>query len=221
MTRDLWSLVPEPWQNALEDCRNELTEIDSYLNPAQDSGEMIVPAWENIFAALALAPEQVKVVILGQDPYPNSNHAVGLAFAVPNETKPLPGSLRNILKEVAEDLSRPPQTLPNLAHWVAQGVLVLNTTLTTVHGASNSHAKLPWDRVVTQILNAVIAANPKVVAVLWGKAAQSYAPRFARERVVMSAHPSPLSAHRGFIGSKPFSKTNEMLGSDHKEGIAW
>ena len=221
MTRDLWTLVPKPWQSALEDCRNELTEIDFYLNTAQASGEIIVPAWENIFAVLALAPDQVQVVILGQDPYPNSKHAVGLAFAVPNETKPLPGSLRNILKEVEEDLGRAPQTSPNLAHWVAQGVLLLNTALTTVHGASNSHAKLPWDRVVTQILNAVIAANPKVVAVLWGNSAQSFAPKFAAGRVVTSAHPSPLSAHRGFIGSKPFSQTNEMLRLDHKKGIAW
>ena len=100
-------------------------------------------------------------------------------------------------------------------------MLLLNTTLTTVHGASNAHAKLPWDRVVARILNAVIAANPKVVAVLWGKAAQSYAPLFSADRVVSSAHPSPLSAHRGFIGSKPFSKTNEMLRMDSKEGIDW
>lgn len=221
MTRDLWTLVPKPWRNALEDCRNELKEIDSYLNTAQDSGEIIVPAWENIFAAIALAPDQVKVVILGQDPYPNSSHGIGLAFAVPSQTKPLPGSLRNILKEVEEDLGRAPQTSPDFRHWVAQGVLLLNTALTTVHGASNSHAKLPWDRVVTQILNAVISANPKVVAVLWGNSAQSLAPKFAADRVVACAHPSPLSAHRGFIGSKPFSRTNEMLRLDHKEGIAW
>jgi uracil-DNA glycosylase len=111
--------------------------------------------------------------------------------------------------------------LPDLAHWVAQGVLLINTGLTTVHGASNSHAKLPWDRVVAQILKAVIAANPKVVAILWGKSAQNYASNFSPDRVVAGAHPSPLSAHRGFIGSKPFSKTNAMLRLDHREGIDW
>jgi uracil-DNA glycosylase len=198
-----------------------LAEIDSYLNSAQNRGEIIVPEWGNIFAALTVAPEQVKVLILGQDPYPNSNHSIGLAFAVPNGTKPLPGSLRNILKEVEADLGQPPKTLPDLAHWVAQGVLLINTGLTTVHGASNSHAKLPWDRVVAQILKAVIAANPKVVAILWGKSAQSYAPNFAVDRVLVSTHPSPLSAHRGFIGSKPFSKANAMLRLDHREGIDW
>jgi len=221
MTRDLWSLVPEPWQKHLASCRDELAEIDSYLSSAQDSGEIIVPDRENIFAALTLAPEQVKVVILGQDPYPNSIHGIGLAFAVPNGTKPLPGSLRNILKEVEADLGQPPKTLPDLAHWVAQGVLLINSGLTTVHGASNSHAKLPWDRVVAQILQAVIAANPKVVATLWGKSAQNYASNFSPDRVVAGAHPSPLSAHRGFIGSKPFSKTNAMLRLDHREGIDW
>jgi uracil-DNA glycosylase len=221
MTRDLWSLIPGPWQKHLASCRDELAEIDSYLNSAQDRGEIIVPDRENVFAALTLAPEQVKVVILGQDPYPNSIHGIGLAFAVPNETKPLPGSLRNILTEVEADLGQPPQTLPDLAHWVAQGVLLINSGLTTVHGASNSHAKLPWDRVVAQILKAVIAANPKVIAILWGNSAQSYAPKFATDRVLVSVHPSPLSAHRGFIGSKPFSKTNAMLRLDHKEGIDW
>lgn len=221
MTRDLWSLVPGPWQKHLANCRDELADINAYLNSALDRGEINVPSWEKIFAALAIAPEQVKVVILGQDPYPNANHGIGLAFAVPNGTKPLPGSLRNILKEVEADLGKPAQTMPDLAHWVAQGVLLLNTALTTVHGASNSHAKLPWDRVVDQILTAVTAANPKVVAILWGNSAQNYAPNFSPDRVVACAHPSPLSAHRGFIGSKPFSKTNDMLSLDHKEGIDW
>jgi len=221
MARDLWSLVPEPWHKHLENCRDELAEIDSHLNFAQVSGEIIVPNWEKIFAALALDPEQVKVVILGQDPYPNSSHGTGLAFAVPNGTRPLPGSLRNILKEVEADLGQPPQALPDLAHWVAQGVLLINTALTTVHGGSNSHAKLPWDRVVAQILKAVIAANPKVIAILWGKSAQGYAPNFAVDRVLVSTHPSPLSAHRGFIGSKPFSKANAMLSLDNKDGIDW
>ena len=221
MTRDLWNLVPEPWQIHLEDCRDDLAVINSALSAALVSGEIIVPAWDNIFAALTLSPEQIKVVILGQDPYPNADHGIGLAFAVPNQTKPVPGSLRNILKEVEADIGRAPRTSADLAHWVDQGVLLLNTTLTTVHGASNAHAKLPWDHVVARILNAVIAANPKVVAILWGNAAQSYASKFVANRVVSSAHPSPLSAHRGFIGSKPFSETNEMLRIDHRERIDW
>ena len=123
--------------------------------------------------------------------------------------------------EVEANLGQPPQTLPDLAHWVAQGVLLLNTALTTVHGTSNSHAGLPWDRIVANILNAVVATNPKVVAVLWGNSAQKYAPLFSPDRIVSGAHPSPLSAHRGFIGSKPFSKANEMLRMDYSERIDW
>lgn len=221
MTQHLWNLIPEPWRNHLADCGDELAGMAAALNAVQANGETIVPAWENIFAALTLGPDQVKVVILGQDPYPNSKHAIGLAFAVPKETKPLPGSLRNILKEVEADFGQPPQTLPDLAHWVAQGVLLLNTALTTVHGASNSHAGLPWDRIVASILNAVVATNPKVVAVLWGNSAQKYAPLFSPDRIVSGAHPSPLSAHRGFIGSEPFSKANEMLRMDYSESIDW
>jgi len=221
MTRDLWDLVPEPWQNHLEDCRDDLAVINSALNAAQVSGEIIVPAWNKIFAALTLSPEQVKVVILGQDPYPNADHGIGLAFAVPNQTNPLPGSLRNILTEVEADIGRARRTSADLAHWVDQGVILLNTTLTTIHGTSNAHAKLPWDHVVVRILNAVIATNPNVVAILWGNAAQRYAPLFSVDRVVSSVHPSPLSVHRGFVGSKPFSKTNEMLRIDHNEGIDW
>lgn len=221
VARDLWNLIPEPWHDHLETCRNEVVAIATYLKVADAKGEIVVPALENIFAALNLAPEQVKVVILGQDPYPNSDHAVGLAFAVPPGTKTLPGSLRNILKEVETDIGQAPLTLPDLGHWVAQGVLLLNTTLTTVHGASNSHVRLPWNHVVAQILKVVIATNPKVVAILWGNAAANYAPQFANDRVVISAHPSPLSAHRGFIGSRPFSRTNEMLRLDQKAGITW
>ncbi|MEJ6494046.1 MAG: uracil-DNA glycosylase [Actinomycetes bacterium] len=221
MARELWNLIPEPWREHLEICREDLSEISAYLQIANDNGEIVVPEWECIFAALTLAPEEIKVLVLGQDPYPNAEHAVGLAFAVPPGTSPLPGSLRNILKEVETDIGHSSLTSPDLSRWVAQGVLLLNTTLTTVHGASNSHVGLPWDRVVANILDVVLAVNPKVVAILWGKAAQSYAPKFASERVVMSTHPSPLSAHRGFLASKPFSKTNEMLGLDHKEGIAW
>lgn len=221
MTRDLWNLVPEPWQSHLEDCRDDLAVINSALNAALVSDEIIVPVWDKTFAALTLSPEQVKVVILGQDPYPNADHGIGLAFAAPSETNPLPGSLRNILKEVEANIGRATRTSADLAHWVDQGVLLLNTTLTTVHATSNAHAKLPWDRVVDRILNTVLVANPKVVAILWGNAAQSYASKFVADRVVSSAHPSPLSAHRGFIGSKPFSKTNEMLRMDSKEGIDW
>ena len=221
LTEDLWDFIPELWRDELEICRNEVFEIDDHLRGLSFKGEKVVPIRENIFAALAVAPSQVKVVILGQDPYPNANHAIGLAFAIPNGTKPLPGSLRNILAEVESDLGHSALAAPDLVFWVKQGVLLLNTTLTSIAGASNSHAHLPWDRVVNRILQVVVEANPKVVAILWGKSAQNYVALFNSEDVIASAHPSPLSAHRGFKGSRPFSRANEMLESNNQEEINW
>ena len=221
MARDLWNLIPELWRSHLETCSDEISQLSPLLEVSIKRGDVVVPAWEKIFAVLSLAPEQVKVVILGQDPYPNANHAIGLAFAVPAETTPLPGSLRNIFKEVDSDLERAHLAGPDLAHWAAQGVLLLNTSLTTLAGASNSHTHLPWNVVTTQILKAVVAANPNVVAILWGKSAQKFAPLFTSGQVLMSPHPSPLSAHRGFFGSRPFSKANELLSLDKKERIMW
>ena len=221
MTRELWEVIPKPWQEHLKECREELTHISSFLNAAVARGDVVVPAWEKIFAALTIDPQEVKVIILGQDPYPNAKHGIGLAFAVPNESKPLPGSLRNIFSECESDLGQPPLATPDLAHWVSQGVLLLNTSLTTISGASNSHAHLPWDKVVAAILKAVVANNPDVIAILWGKAAQSFVPDFASNRVITSAHPSPLSAYRGFFGSRPFTRANEMLGLQQVKGINW
>ena len=221
MARDLWNLIPEPWRVHLESCRIEIAQISSLLEAALDSDEEFVPAWENIFSVLEQSPERIKVVILGQDPYPNPNHAIGLAFAVPAGTTPLPASLRNIFKEADSDLEQAHLAGPDLAHWVSQGVLLLNTSLTTRAGESNSHSQLPWDAMTTRILRVVIAANPNVVAILWGKSAQKYASLFADGRVIMSPHPSPLSAHRGFFGSRPFSKANELLSLDKQERINW
>lgn len=221
MARELWDLIPGHWHADLEICHAEILKISQLLAASGNTDEVVVPVRENIFAALKLAPEQVKVVILGQDPYPNSNHAIGLAFAVPRGTSPLPGSLRNIFKEVHSDLGRESFSAPDLEHWVSQGVLLLNTSLTTLAGASNSHASYPWSQITSQILNAVLRCNPNVVAILWGKSAQSYVSNFARDRVIMSAHPSPLSAHRGFLGSGPFSKANDLLSMDNQERISW
>lgn len=205
----------------METCHDEIAKISNELDVASSRGEVVVPARENIFAVLNLAPEQVKVVILGQDPYPNANHANGFAFAVSAATTRLPGSLRNIFKEVDADLGHAHLAEPDLRHWASQGVLLLNTSLTTLAGASNSHAHLPWDVVTTQVLKVVISANPNVVAILWGKTAQKYAPLFGSGQVLMSPHPSPLSAHRGFLGSRPFSKANELLSRGKQERIIW
>jgi len=221
MLSSLWEFVPDTWQDELSPVQQTLSELDQLLEAAADSGDQIVPIQELIFNSLQTGPSQVRIVILGQDPYPNSAHAIGLAFAVPAATSPLPSSLRNIFKEVDSDLGTAAQSSPDLKSWASQGVLLLNTSLTTTHGQSAAHATWPWSPVVNQILKSVTEHNPNVVAILWGRAARNYSHLFNPERIISSAHPSPLSAHRGFFGSKPFSGANAMLAVDGHQVINW
>lgn len=202
-------------------CRSEVDEISRLLAIAEQSGIRVVPAIENVFAALTIAPSDISVVILGQDPYPNPGHAIGLAFAVPEGTQLLPGSLRNIFKEVESDVGRSSVAGCSLKKWVDQGALLLNTSLTTESGVRAGHVTWPWDKIVQTILKHVVEVNPKVVAVLWGNHAKQFAQLFDVDSIVASAHPSPLSASRGFMGSKPFSRVNEILAANQKQVINW
>lgn len=202
-------------------CRSDIDEVSRLLASAQQSGIHVVPDIENVFAALTLAPRDISVVILGQDPYPNPSHAIGLAFAVPAGTHPLPGSLRNVFREVESDIGRPAVADYSLKNWADQGVLLLNTSLTTESGVRAGHATWPWDKIVQTILKHVVEVNPKVVAALWGNHAKQFAQLFDVESIVASAHPSPLSASRGFLGSRPFSRVNEILSANQKHVINW
>lgn len=221
MTTTLWDAIPTAWQSCFSTCRSEVDEISRLLAIAEQSGILVVPAIENVFAALTIAPSDISVVILGQDPYPNPGHAIGLAFAVPEGTQPLPGSLRNIFKEVESDVGRSSVADCSLQTWVDQGVLLLNTSLTTESGVRAGHTTWPWEKIVQTILKHVVEVNPKVVAVLWGNHAKQFAQLFDVESIVASAHPSPLSASRGFLGSKPFSRVNEILAANQKQVINW
>jgi uracil-DNA glycosylase len=191
------------------------------LEKSIQSGNHVVPAIENIFAALAVAPDDVSVVILGQDPYPTPGNAIGLAFAVPTGTQPLPGSLRNIFKEVESDTGKSALAECSLKAWVDQGVLLLNTSLTTETGVRTGHSTWPWDHVIQTLLKHVVEVDPKVATILWGNHAKQFASLFDPESVVESAHPSPLSASRGFLGSKPFSRVNSILAANQKPVISW
>ena len=218
MTMSLWNSIPTAWRKGLSSCKTEIEEIDGLLAQSEASGNL-APARELIFAALAVAPTEVSVVILGQDPYPKPGHAIGLAFAVPVDTHPIPGSLRNIFNEVQSDTGRKSTADCSLESWVNQGVLLLNTSLTTEQGVRAAHADWPWQSVVDALLRHVVAVNPDVVAVLWGNQAKQFAGLFGI--TIESAHPSPLSANRGFLGSKPFSKVNEVLAATQKPVISW
>jgi len=221
MTATLWDSVPNTWQDCLSQCRSDIDEISNLLEKANQSGNHVVPDIENIFASLAVAPEDVSVVILGQDPYPTPSHAIGLAFAVPTGTQPLPGSLRNIFKEIETDIGKSALADCSLKAWVDQGVLLINTSLTTETGVRAGHSMWPWNHVIQALLKHVVEMNPKVAAILWGNHAKQFAALFDPDSIVESAHPSPLSASRGFLGSKPFSRINSILAANRKPVINW
>ena len=186
---------------------------------------VILPPDHQRFAALdACAPDEVKVVILGQDPYPTPGHAHGLSFSVEPDVRPLPRSLNNIYKEMVDDLGTAPLN-GDLRAWAKQGVLLLNTVLSVPSGEANGHAKLGWQRLAEQVLREV--SQQPTAFVLWGKQAQGLARHIsspkngANHLLIESAHPSPLSARRGFFGSRPFSRINTWLATQGRPEINW
>ena len=183
----------------------------------------VFPEEKNVFTALELTPfESVKVVILGQDPYHGFGQAHGLSFSVQKGT-PLPPSLKNIYKELQEDIGGELPTEGDLSHWAKQGVLLLNTVLTVEEGNANSHKGMGWERLTNRLIESLNELNHPVIFILWGKPAQDKEKLITNpNHVILKApHPSPLSAYRGFFGSKPFSKVNEILIQQGQTPIRW
>jgi len=216
----LWELLPKHWQLALQEVKPRIERIGVELETLFAGGVQLAPVKSNIFAALPERPEAVRVVVVGQDPYPTSGHATGLAFSVSVGTHPLPPTLRNILAELHADVPDT-STSGDLTLWRDQGVLLLNRVLTTEVGSSLAHQHLGWQEVTLEIVRAVNRVNPEVIGVLWGKHAQTISGEFQADRLVESVHPSPLSAYRGFFGSKPFSKVNQLLAGSGQSAIRW
>lgn len=214
------SLSPE-WQQVLAEQRPLIERIGEQLARYADAGQQFVPAIDNIFRCLQKSPSHIRVIIVGQDPYPNPKHACGLSFSVPLDTTPLPASLRNIVSELKSDVGTSLVEGGDLSPWVSQGVLLMNYVLTTEVGKPGSHRGLGWQEVTSAIVRAVRTANPDVVAILWGKDAQALSGEFAPSNVVAGVHPSPLSAYRGFFGSKPFSQVNARLQASGQLPIRW
>jgi uracil-DNA glycosylase len=204
--------VHSSWKPVLEPFSADIARILGSLQ-----GSSIAPAQDRIFAALEVPLSEVRCVIIGQDPYPTAGNAHGLAFSIPDQVAKIPASLKNIFKELYSDLGLEIPQSGNLEKWRDQGVLLLNRILTTEVGRSNAHSNLGWQMITKGIAEA--AANQNAVAILWGTEAQALAPVF-RESIT-SVHPSPLSAYRGFFGSKPFSKVNEALIRIGREPIDW
>ena len=183
----------------------------------------ILPKEHLIFKAFEICPfDKVKVVILGQDPYPTKDHANGLSFSVNDDVNPLPKSLKNIFKELADDLNKPQRICGNLNDWAKQGVLLLNTTLTVREGEVESHVNKGWEIFTNSVISALHKKN-NLVYILWGKKAQKMSHFINKNNnyIIYSSHPSPLSSYRGFFGSKPFSKTNQYLLINDKTPILW
>ncbi|AXK38957.1 uracil-DNA glycosylase [Crenobacter cavernae] len=200
-----------------------LARLDAELARRHDAGEIIYPPRRAIFRALEdCAPEDVKVVILGQDPYHGEGEAMGLSFSVTRETR-VPPSLRNIYKELATDVDAAFPGHGDLSYLSRQGVLLLNSVLTVRADAAGSHGKLGWQAVTDALIDTVNHANPGCVFLLWGNWAQTKAERIdeARHLILASAHPSPLSARRGFFGARHFSQANAWLAAHGKGGIEW
>jgi uracil-DNA glycosylase len=205
-------LHPE-WQKELERHRDLIEEIDTFVQ-----GREIAPAYDLIFRALTQPIGATRVVIFGQDPYPTQGHAHGLAFSVEASVSPLPPSLRNIYKELYSDLAIV-RTLGDLSDWQEQGVMLINRILSTDIGQSMAHSKSGWQEVTEAVAQTLGKRN--VIAVLWGNTAQELKKHFSPEDVVSSVHPSPLSAHRGFFGSSPFSQVNAKLVTKGYKEINW
>jgi len=215
----LSALIPSPWQNVLEPLIGSIDSIGAELQRRADQGERILPDKRWVFRALEVGPDEVKVIIVGQDPYPNINDACGLAFSVMPRKSGLPGSLMNIQKEIITDIGSTTTADGDLTRWSAQGVMLLNRTLTVTAGQSASHATLGW----AAITEAIVAecAKRDAIAILWGNSARDLARHFSADRCIEGVHPSPLSAHRGFLGSKPFSRVNSILEQAGQTPITW
>ena len=222
-------IIPASWASVLDPVLSapEARQLREWLTAQEADGRIIYPPRGQRLNALALTtPGEVKVVILGQDPYHGPGQAHGLAFSVPDGVK-LPPSLRNIYKELASDLGVVPPPGGDLSHWARQGVLLLNNALTVEAGKAGSHAGRGWDAITDACVRAVAANRRPSVFILWGSHAQSKARRIrelgasSHHLVIASPHPSPLSAHRGFFGSRPFSRANAFLRENGRDPIDW
>jgi len=220
----LRDLLPDDWQAALKPRYNLslLQRLDAFLAQERTAGA-VFPSEENVFAALTATPyEQVKAVLLGQDPYHDDGQACGLAFSVP-EGIPAPPSLRNILREYSADLGYPAPSQPSLLPWASHGVLLLNTVLTVRAHQAGSHRNHGWEQFTDAVIGALSARSRPVVFLLWGNPAREKLRLIDQERhlVLLGVHPSPLSAYRGFFGSRPFSRANELLQQKGLPPIDW
>jgi uracil-DNA glycosylase len=217
----LADLVHPDWVPALSACEPTLRSALRALAAEAHDGACILPAPSRLLRAFSRPLGEVRVLVLGQDPYPTPGHAIGLSFACSPAVSPLPRSLANIFRELSSDLGVPAPATGDLSRWADEGVLLLNRVLSVRAGAAGSHRRLGWERVTDAAVRAVAERGAPLVAILWGRDAQSVLPLLGTTPVIASAHPSPLSASRGFFGSRPFSRANELLAAQGAAPVRW
>ena len=221
MSAPFTARVHPSWDEAFAPHGALLHRIGERLAAETAEGVEHFPGNERVMRAFERPLDAVRVIIVGQDPYPTPGHAVGLSFSVDPDIRPIPRSLTNIYRELHDDLGIEPAPHGDLSHWADSGVLLLNRVLTVQSGAAGSHRGIGWETVTAAALTALAQRGGPLVAVLWGKDAQTATPLLGDVPIIASAHPSPLSARNGFFGSRPFSRANELLVAQGGQPVDW
>ena len=221
MARPLHEILDDGWARALAPVEPQVHAMGDFLRAEVAAGRPYLPAPDLVLRAFTQPFDAVRVLVVGQDPYPTPGHPVGLSFSVAPGVRPLPGSLRNIFRELVEDVGVDLPLDGDLSPWCDQGVLLLNRVLTVAPGAPASHRGKGWEAVTEQAIRALVARGTPLVAVLWGRDAQTLRPLLGDVPRIESAHPSPMSADRGFFGSRPFSRANALLAELGAEPVDW
>jgi uracil-DNA glycosylase len=217
----LADLVAADWADELAPAQPTIAELGGFLRAEIAAGRGYLPAGDHILRAFTRPLAEVRVLIVGQDPYPTPGHPVGLSFSVDPKVRPLPRSLANIYRELADDLGVTPPQHGDLSAWSERGVLLLNRVLTVQPGLPGSHRGKGWESVTDLAIDAIVRRGGPLVSILWGRDAQSLRSALGQTAIIASAHPSPLSAARGFFGSRPFSRANDALIAQGGEPVDW
>lgn len=213
--------IAPDWARALAPVEARLAELGRFLTEERAAGQRVLPAGDRILAAFQRPLAEVRVLIVGQDPYPTPGHPIGLSFATAPEVRPIPRSLQNIYRELADDLGIPPAPNGDLTAWADHGVMLLNRVLTVRAGAPASHRGKGWEAFTECAIRALVDRGGPLVAILWGSDARSLGPMLSAVPRIESPHPSPLSASRGFFGSRPFSRANAALEAQGAAPVDW
>nr|WP_053413279.1 uracil-DNA glycosylase [Corynebacterium lactis] len=213
--------VEEGWARVLEPVADDIHRMGQFLREENAAGRGYLPAGSDVLRAFTYPFDEVKVLIIGQDPYPTPGHAMGLSFSVQPDVQPVPRSLANIFKEYSADLGLPTPANGDLTPWCRQGVALFNRVLTVSPGAPASHRGKGWEAITEHAIKALVARDKPLVAILWGRDAQNLQKWMPGVDCICSPHPSPLSASRGFFGSRPFSRANDSLERQGSAPIDW